>query len=74
MSIAQPVRHALARSLPGEQMAAVTTPTATITKAPWRRWSDLMNLFDLVREEWPADPAGNEREILNDLLGDVRIV
>jgi trehalose 2-sulfotransferase len=37
-------------------------------------WFDLENLFALVRDEWGTDPAGRERSILADLLGDVRII
>ncbi|MGI8450459.1 MAG: Stf0 family sulfotransferase [Streptosporangiaceae bacterium] len=37
-------------------------------------WSDLLNFFDLVRAEWPAGTAWDERQVLEDLLGDVRIV
>jgi trehalose 2-sulfotransferase len=37
-------------------------------------WFDLANLYELVREEWQVDRAGNERKILEDLLGDVRMI
>jgi len=37
-------------------------------------WFDLVNLLDLVRAEWSIDPAGRERDILEDLLGDVKMI
>jgi trehalose 2-sulfotransferase len=37
-------------------------------------WFDLVNLFQLVRDESQEGPARNERQILNDLLGDVRMI
>ena len=37
-------------------------------------WFDLASLLELVTGEWPAETGGNERSILEDLLGDVRVI